>query len=186
MRGKTIRPSGKKRTSGKGSAKSLRKDAVELHRALSDLVRIYQFRDRTQICYHDVSVTQCYAISTLADQESMPLGRLASALFLDKSTASRMVDALEGKGYIRRGPDPNDGRALRIELTAEGIELHSRIEKSLVDGLKEMLDDFEPAARRVSIDIIARLACAAAARFSCGQPSKADRAKRIKAGPRDS
>jgi hypothetical protein len=37
-------------------------DAETFHAALSELVRVYQFRDRDRICCHDVSVTQCYAL----------------------------------------------------------------------------------------------------------------------------
>jgi hypothetical protein len=43
----------------------LEADAVALHEALSELVRVYQFRDRDRICCHDISVTQCYALDAL-------------------------------------------------------------------------------------------------------------------------
>lgn len=35
----------------------LMRDAEELHEALNQLVRVYQFRDRDRICCYDVSVT---------------------------------------------------------------------------------------------------------------------------------
>ena len=44
---------------------SLEQDAENLYAALSELVRVYQFRDRDTICCYDVSVTQCYAIEAL-------------------------------------------------------------------------------------------------------------------------
>ena len=34
------------------------RDALDLHEAVADLVRVYQFRDRDRICCHDVWVTQ--------------------------------------------------------------------------------------------------------------------------------
>ena len=39
---------------------ALQADAETLHAALSELVRVYQFRDRDRICCHDISVTQCW------------------------------------------------------------------------------------------------------------------------------
>src|SRR5262245_19696817 len=47
---------------GKTGETDLQDDAEALHAAVSDLVRIYQLRDRNQICCYDISVTQCYAL----------------------------------------------------------------------------------------------------------------------------
>src|SRR6185295_7416015 len=76
-------------------------DATALHEALSELVRVYQFRDRDRICCHDISVTQCYALEALLRRGPSGLNELAQELYLDKSTASRVVAALQRKGYIR-------------------------------------------------------------------------------------
>jgi DNA-binding MarR family transcriptional regulator len=46
---------------------------------------------------------------------------------LDKSTASRVVDALERKGYVERTRHPDDGRALLIQATVAGSRLAVRI-----------------------------------------------------------
>jgi len=67
---------------------SLSRDADEVQRALSDLVRIVQFRDRDRICCHDVSVTQCTALEEMIRRGPLTLNELAEALYLDKSTAS--------------------------------------------------------------------------------------------------
>src|SRR5262245_14728391 len=82
----------------------LHADAESLHAALSELVRVYQFRDRDRICCHDVSVTQCYALEALLRRGPSSLNELASELYLDKSTASRVVATLRRKGYVTRAP----------------------------------------------------------------------------------
>ena len=81
-------------------------DAGALHDALSELVRVYQFRDRDRICCHDISVTQCYALEALLRRGPSGLNELAAELYLDKSTASRVVATLERKRYISRAPPP--------------------------------------------------------------------------------
>ncbi len=83
----------------------LSQDAEALYEALNQLVRVYQFRDRDRICCYDVSVTQCYAVETLVKQGPLRLQALAEEMFLDKSTASRVVDTLERKGYVSRVED---------------------------------------------------------------------------------
>jgi MarR family 2-MHQ and catechol resistance regulon transcriptional repressor len=130
------------------------------------LVRVYQFRDRKRICYYDVSVTQCYAISALISHGSMTLNGLAAQLYLDKSTASRVVNSLERKGYLRRSIDPRDGRALSLEATKKALALHSRIEQDLLDEMRKLVADIDPDVRQATARLVARLAKAAKIRFS--------------------
>ncbi len=139
-------------------------DAAELHDALSELVRVYQFRDRDRICCHDISVTQCYAIEALVRRGPSGLNELAAELYLDKSTASRVVGTLERKGYLRRAPHPDDGRAIVLSVTAAGRRLHDRIRTDLVTEAKQLLGDIEPEVRRGTARLLLRLARAAAAR----------------------
>lgn len=78
------------------------RDAEALYEAVNQLIRVHQFRDRDRICCYDVSVAQCYALETLVKQGPLRLQALALVMFLDKSTASRIVDSLERKGYVTR------------------------------------------------------------------------------------
>ena len=88
----------------------LEHDAIAMQESLAELVRVYQFRDRQRVCYYDVSVTQCYAISFLVAGGPTTLNKLAGALYLDKSTASRTVDSLVRLGYVRKTTDSEDAR----------------------------------------------------------------------------
>jgi DNA-binding MarR family transcriptional regulator len=139
-------------------------DANALHDALSELVRVYQFRDRDRICCHDVSVTQCYAIDALVRRGPSGLNELAADLYLDKSTASRVVATLERKGYVTRDPHPDDGRAIVLSVTPAGRRLHDRIRADLVAEAKDLLGDFEPEVRSGAAGLLQRLARAAADR----------------------
>lgn len=132
--------------------------------ALSDLVRVYQFRDRDRICCHDISVTQCYALETLIQRGPSSLTSVAAELYLDKSTASRVVATLERKRYVSRSSDPKDGRAVVLKPTPAGRRLYALIKQSLLAEERELLRDFEPAVRAAAAEIMARLAKAAAAR----------------------
>jgi DNA-binding MarR family transcriptional regulator len=147
---------------------SMAREAVALHDALSELVRVYQFRDRDRICCHDVSVTQCYAIDALVRRGSSTLGDLARELFLDKSTASRVVATLVRKKYVARAPHPADGRAVVLRVTAAGRRLHELIRKDLVAEARHLIEDFEPEVREAAARLILRLARAAAARSGVG------------------
>jgi DNA-binding MarR family transcriptional regulator len=147
---------------------TLHDDARAVHQALSDLVRVYQFRDRDRICCHDVSVTQCYALEALIRRGPITLGEVAAELYLDKSTASRVVGTLERKRYVTRSPHPTDGRAVLLRPTVAGERLYAMISRDLVEEEKALLRDFEPRARKAAAEIIARLARAAEARSGLG------------------
>ena len=128
------------RAEKRNTVSDLNKDAVAMQEALSELVRVYQFRDRQRICYYDVSVTQCYAISMMVGVSPMTLNKLAAELYLNKSTTSRMIDSLELKGYVRKTVDSTDARALSLEVTAKGRKLHERIERDLVEQMEAVAD----------------------------------------------
>jgi MarR family 2-MHQ and catechol resistance regulon transcriptional repressor len=147
---------------------ALDRDAAELHAAVADLVRVYQFRDRDRICCHDISVTQCYALETLVQHGPMRLNALAERLFLDKSTTSRVVSTLARKGYVVQRVDATDGRALTLTATRQGQRLCSRITDDLVEQQKELLQDLEPDVRAGVIQVLRRLSRAADARFRSG------------------
>jgi MarR family transcriptional regulator, 2-MHQ and catechol-resistance regulon repressor len=150
----------------KTSPSSLRSDAVELHAALSDLVRLYQFRDRDRICCHDISVTQCYALEVLAQRGPQRSQSLAAALRLDKSTTTRVVDALVRKGYVERLAAADDARALSLRVTRSGRGLYERINDELIEQQVALLQDLEPGIRAGATEVVRRLAKAAESRFT--------------------
>lgn len=146
----------------------LHRHAEALHAALSDLVRVYQFRDRDKICCYDISVTQCYALEALVERGPSRSQALADALMLDKSTTTRVADALIRKGYVERLPDPDDARAVSLRVTSEGRKLYEKINSELIEQQADLLRDLDPRMRAVTIEIIQRLARAAQARFVSG------------------
>ena len=148
--------------------KALDRDALALHEAVADLVRVYQFRDRDRICCHDVSVTQCYALETIVEHGPLRLRALAERLFLDKSTTSRVVSTLVRKGYVVQRADAKDGRATTLSATRQGQRLCARITDDLVDQQRQLLQDLDPEVRAGVVQVLRRLAHAADARFRSG------------------
>ena len=114
--------------------------AEKLAKVFGDLVRAYQFRDRNEICCHGVTVSQCYTLEALARDGSMTMSQLGGFLFLDISTVSRVIDQLEKQGLVERTEDEADGRVTRVRLTRKGQNLHARIEDSLREDYKCVLD----------------------------------------------
>ncbi len=149
---------------------ALERDTRDLYEALTDLVRVYQFRDRNLICCHDISVTQCYALDALVRAGTMTLGSLAQTLMLDKSTTSRVVDALDRKGYAKRTAHPDDARVTRLTATIRGRTLHETIQRDLLDEERGVIEGLPADVRRATVGVVRQLATLAAKRRGCCGP----------------
>jgi DNA-binding MarR family transcriptional regulator len=107
-------------------------DAAELRRALRELVRLQQLRDRERVSTAGVTVAGLHALEVLAERGAVSLNALSAELFVDKSTGCRTVGLLEDHGYVARLADPSDGRAIRVALTPEGRSLEARLRQDAV------------------------------------------------------
>ena len=132
-------------------------EAAELHSALRGLIRVQGLRDRDRVSGWGVTVSGAHALEALAAQGPLSLNAVAAELFVDKSTASRIVGALEDRGYVRRVPDPRDGRAIRVELTPAGREVEARLRDDAVWEMQALLAGFDPAARRAMLRSLRQL-----------------------------
>ena len=135
----------------------LTQDSEDLYEALNQLVRVHQFRDRDRICCYDVSVTQCYAVETLVKRGALRLQVLAEEMFLDKSTASRVIDTLERKGYVSRVEDDEDRRAVRIQATDAGRELYAKIRADLIAEERTMIENLSPEVRQGALSLLRQI-----------------------------
>ena len=141
----------------KGKNDQLTQDSEDLYEALNQLVRVHQFRDRDRICCYDVSVTQCYAVETLVKRGALRLQVLAEEMFLDKSTASRVIDTLERKGYVSRVEDDEDRRAVRIQATDAGRELYAKIRADLIAEERAMIENLSAEARQGALSLLRQI-----------------------------
>jgi DNA-binding MarR family transcriptional regulator len=89
-------------------------------------------------------------------------------LLLDKSTTTRVVDALERKGYVERRTDAVDARALSLEITRSGRSLYETINRELIAQQAEIIAGFDRDACAMATEVIRRLIKAAEARFVSG------------------
>ena len=133
-------------------------ELLALHRAFTDLVRAFRMKDRDAVCCHDVSAAQSHALERLAYEGPMPLRELACALFLEKSSATRLVDGLARRGYVERRANPSDGRSRIIALTPSGEGLAARIEADVVARRAQVLEGMDAKERQAVVEAVLRLA----------------------------
>jgi DNA-binding MarR family transcriptional regulator len=130
--------------------------AREMYEIVHEIIKKYQFRDRNRICCYDITVSQCYVLYELQN-EPLTMRNLASRLYLDISTMSRVVDQLQKKNYIVREQDVNDRRVTYVSLTRAGREVLEKIVSDLISTEKEILAQISPAARHSVLFVLREL-----------------------------
>lgn len=60
---------------------------------------------------------------------------LAATLQISKPAISRAVDALCGLGFLRRAPDPRDGRSVLVQRTVKGSVFLSKFADSVANSI---------------------------------------------------
>ncbi|GKQ40487.1 MarR family winged helix-turn-helix transcriptional regulator [Streptomyces sp. A012304] len=80
----------------------------------------------------------------VADSEPLRPGELAQRLGVEASHVTRTVQQLQKSGYVRRVPDPDDGRAQRIRLTDAGRAAVDRVREAGARGMQLALAEWSP------------------------------------------
>jgi len=92
---------------------------------------------------YDVTVAQSRLAQRIAD-EGTRLTELADRAQVTKQTASLLVAALEREGLVERVPDPADGRARLIRLSARGQEAAERAKEVVLGVEREWTEHLGP------------------------------------------
>lgn len=80
---------------------------------------------------------------SLDEREGEQLTAISERLLLSKSTITRVIDQLEERTWVKRIPDPNDRRALRVVLTEKGVEERQRISRAHHQALSQVFQQLE-------------------------------------------
>jgi DNA-binding MarR family transcriptional regulator len=82
---------------------------------------------------------------------------LALTVGVDVSVASRQLAVLERLGYVERRPDPQDGRASLLSLTAVGAGALAAARVLRADWALAALADWDESEARLLSDLLDRL-----------------------------
>ncbi|HET6478958.1 MAG TPA: MarR family transcriptional regulator [Actinoplanes sp.] len=95
-----------------------------------------------------VPPAQLRVLAIVAENRHTNMSRLAEALEVVPSSASRLCDRLEATGLLRRVPDPRDRREVRLLLTPSARRLLDQLRERRREALGEVLDRMSPGDRQ--------------------------------------
>lgn len=132
-------------------------DPDRLHAALSDLVKMYQFRSRDEHLSYGVTVSEAYCLRALWRNGRMSMGALADDLALKVSTMTGVVDQLVKKAFVRRVGDPDDRRVQLVELTGKGLKTYEASNEKFQAHLERVMEDKNMEEREMFIEFLEEL-----------------------------
>ncbi|MER7986684.1 MarR family transcriptional regulator [Streptomyces noursei] len=103
---------------------------------------------RGQSPHPDLTPSRLAALAELAAHGSLRIGELAARMNITLSTTSRMVDQLDGNGWIARRPDPADQRASLISRNYAGRALLCAVRRETAGVLAEEIGRLDAGRRR--------------------------------------
>jgi DNA-binding MarR family transcriptional regulator len=111
--------------------------AIDVARLRVAIARLYRGLRRHDLA--GLTQTQLSALATVEQTGPVRLGELAAAERIAPSTLTRLVSALEARGYVQRCAVPGDARACTLTVTERGREVIERIRMERNSLLRESL-----------------------------------------------
>jgi MarR family transcriptional regulator, multiple antibiotic resistance protein MarR len=89
-------------------------------------VELIDAMDR-ELSRFDITAPQLIVLASVASKEADSAAGLCKSISYDPGAMTRMIDRLEQKGLVRRVPNPDDRRAMNLELTSAGKALYPQL-----------------------------------------------------------
>jgi DNA-binding MarR family transcriptional regulator len=123
-------------------------DAAEIVNALRRIVRALELYSQAVHKAFGLTGPQLWAMKTLHRHGALTMTDLATALAVQPSTLSLLIDRLQKRGLVRRLRQRDDRRVVELRLTAEGARLAARAPSAAQGRLLHGLRSLPPARLR--------------------------------------
>src|SRR3954447_23388830 len=90
-------------------------EAERLRHGVNRLARLLRQQDEG-----DLGATSTAALATVRTRGPVTVGELASREQVAPPTMTKVIEKLEGRGFVSRRVDPDDRRVTRVTVTATG------------------------------------------------------------------
>ncbi|PAU96173.1 MarR family transcriptional regulator [Paracoccus salipaludis] len=109
----------------------------------------------------DLTPVQFAMMDALAAEPGLDQASLARAIGKDRATVGAVAERLAKKGLIARTASAHDRRAIELELTGAGRDLHARLAPRVAAIQADILPGLSEAERATFVALVARALAAA-------------------------
>jgi MarR family transcriptional regulator, lower aerobic nicotinate degradation pathway regulator len=110
-----------------------------------------------RIAAFELSPLEFSVLVRLHDTGSWTQNSLGRSIFMEPANIGALVQRLAERGIVTREPDPDDRRAIRVSITATGIELLAAARPEADAANTHTLSVLEPAERAELMTLLRRL-----------------------------
>lgn len=124
---------------------------------MNRVVSRYNATLRSELGSQGLTTPKMRAMAVLSVIEGPLIRDLAAYTVTEQSTLSRALDGLATEGLIRREPDPQDSRGIRVYMTAAGRDAFERLWPHMARGYAAMFRGVSEDERRAFVATLQKL-----------------------------
>ncbi|GAB1508977.1 MarR family winged helix-turn-helix transcriptional regulator [Actinophytocola sp. KF-1] len=128
-------------------------NVTRLRRVIGRLARLLNAAPVSE----NLTPTQASVLGIVAHRGPVGMTEVADIEGLNPTMLSRVVAKLVDDGFVTRQPDPADQRAIQLEATDAGRDVHLRIIKSRTETVARILDGLSPDVTEALLDALPAL-----------------------------
>jgi MarR family transcriptional regulator, transcriptional regulator for hemolysin len=121
---------------------------------LSDLARLMRTRADALARAHGMTRAQWMILVRLERQPGVSQNELAALVEVEPITVGRLIDRLQGRGFVERRPDASDRRIWRLHLTATAAPMLKEIAKVRAQLNSVLVADIPPSILDAAVDCL--------------------------------
>ncbi|SFA86592.1 MULTISPECIES: MarR family winged helix-turn-helix transcriptional regulator [unclassified Bacillus (in: firmicutes)] len=116
-------------------------DILELRSKVQKFIRLFGLLEQTVTpCGFKLSPSQVFALQELEDN-TLTIGDLADKLLLERSSVSRLVDALVKGGFVNRSLNEENRREVLLSLTEKGMRSVQQVKERSIEYYRSILNE---------------------------------------------
>ena len=123
---------------------------------LKDTTRLYVRLFEQRVSPLGVTLDQAKVLAYLSKNEGVSQIRLADLCGVDPMSLVRILDRMEGDGWIERRPHPTDRRARQLHLTPKALPLLEHVWKEADFVRAQVFTGFKAQERTQLIELLER------------------------------
>lgn len=105
----------------------------------------------------NMTIPEWRILATLGSQTNLTAKTIGQMTQMDKVTVSRAINKLSDKTYIIRQRDPQDGRAIKLNLSKDGAHVYKKLTPAVLAWEQQLTSEFKPDEIRELHNLLSRL-----------------------------
>lgn len=124
---------------------------------LTSVSRAVKAHLESRLLAHGVHAGQQFILESLWQEDGLTPGELAQRIGVETPTVTRAAQRMEVTGLVRRIPDPEDARLVRVYLTERGREVQRLLPALLRAATEEVLTGLSQEERAELVRLLKRV-----------------------------